>query len=397
MILRAEIDDACMNVPRLTEGEWARICELGDDVSRATSLPSSVYTSSEIYEIELEQIFYSKWLLICHSSQLKNPGDAWIQRIGNKSIVVVKQGEARFSAFYNVCRHRGTRLVKESCHLEIFQCPYHGWTYKLDGTLVGCPEMEGTSGFRKEDISLIRVRLETWGGFIFVNLGQTSQSLISYLGDFASRFQKYHLEDLDWAGNIGRYSSMSNWKVYMENFSECYHCGIVHPETIGRYYRQHIPYDSKKIHGPYSMYYFDDRTDKGALKEHIPSTYQDSVKSGDFSEDDMHMIYLPTLFPNTAMVICPAYVATYHAWPDGLRRTQVSIEMFAPRSTPRNKVKKVMEDLDLINKQDINLVSAIQEGLDCEVFQGGRFSTLEECVHGFERLYLESLKLPSSF
>jgi phenylpropionate dioxygenase-like ring-hydroxylating dioxygenase large terminal subunit len=366
---------------------------LSQDVSRATSLSSSFYTSQEIYETELRNIFYSKWLVVCHISQLKRKGDVWVQKIGNKSIIIVKDERAKFSAFYNVCRHRGSRLVNESCNLNLVQCPYHGWTYTLDGQLVGSPEMELTEGFRKEDFPLYSVRLEIWGGFIFVNLDDNAESLASYLGDFVSRFQKYGFETFDWAGNIGKYEALSNWKVYMENFSECYHCGIVHPETIGKYYRQHIPYDSKNIFGPYSMYYFDDRSTKDALNDHKPSTYSepDSGEAGNFNADDMHTIYLPTLFPNAAMVISPSYVATYHAWPDGLLRTNVSLEMFASPSTNFERVNKVMQDLDYINKQDITLVSSVQEGLNSEIFRNGRFSTMEGSVHAFERLYIKSL------
>jgi Rieske 2Fe-2S family protein len=363
--------------------------EQGKETVEASSLPSSVYTSSDIYDRELEQIFYSNWLLICHSSQLRNVGDIKVQRIGSKSIIVTRNNQNEISAFYNVCRHKGTKLVENSGNYGVIQCPYHGWTYKLDGKLVGCPDMNETRNFSKADFPLYRVSVEMWGGFVFVNLATKCEPLSLYLGDFVSRFNKYHLEDLNWAGTIGVYEAQCNWKVWMENFNECYHCPLVHPQTFGRYYRQNCPYDPKKIFGPYSMYYFDERKVSddvkaiGTASEYVSNRNVNTQ----LTEDDLHTVYLPTLFPNTSIIISPSYVTVFHTWPEGVKKTIVALEMFAPPYVPTAHLANLMKDFHEINLEDIAIVRVAQEGLDSQIFQGGRFGALEGSVHQFQKLY----------
>ncbi len=306
------------------------------DVLEATSLPGYLYKSPEVYEEELEKIFYSKWLLICHAEQIRKPGDIFVHKIGDKPIILVRVDETQISAFYNVCRHRGTKLVDESGNFRIIQCPYHGWTYKLDGELVGCPDMEDTVGFDRGAYPLHPIKLEIWAGFVFVNLDPNCQPLRAYLRDFEERFSKYRMERLRWVGRVGDYDIACNWKAYMENFKECYHCSLVHPETLGKYARQHIPYDPLKIRGPYSLYYFDDRTDAaqsgtadlGPLAGR-PDSSAGTLSSEELSAYDLNKIYLPTIFPNTGMAIPPKYVVTYQAWPNGPLPSKGRLEFFA--------------------------------------------------------------------
>ena len=184
-----------------------------------------------MYELELEQIFYKRWLAICHSSKFAKPGDVEIRNIGRKSIMIIKGDDGKLRAFHNVCRHRGARLLDESKNVRAIHCPYHAWTYKLDGTLIGCPDMDtypDDGSFSRDEYPLYPVKLEMWGGFVWINLDPESLPLLSYLGDFTERFDRYQTENLRWVATVGTYDVGCNWKSMLENFNECYHCPAVH-------------------------------------------------------------------------------------------------------------------------------------------------------------------------
>ena len=140
-----------------------------------------------MFALELERIFYKKWLVICHESQFKNAGATVVKNIGRKSILIIKGDDGKLRAFHNVCRHRGAKLLLESNTVRAIQCPYHAWTYKLDGALIGCPDMDtyfDDGSFQKADYPLYPVKLEMWGGFVWINLRSEFTASSILLGRF---------------------------------------------------------------------------------------------------------------------------------------------------------------------------------------------------------------------
>ena len=143
--------------------------------SGVKTLPQRYFVSPEIFAEELQKIFATQWVLVGHQSQLAEPGDYFLAQVAGESLIVTKDQRSTIRAFYNVCRHRGARLCEaRSGHLSAIQCPYHAWTYALDGRLIGAPHMDETPGFRKADYSLHVVNLALWEGFIFVNMADAS-------------------------------------------------------------------------------------------------------------------------------------------------------------------------------------------------------------------------------
>src|SRR3984893_8273811 len=137
----------------------------------AKTLDQKYFVSPEIFAEEQEKIFSTRWMLVGHQSQIAKPGDYLVQKVAGESLIVVRDQRSAIRAFYNVCRHRGTRLKEDACgHASAIQCPYHAWTYGLDGKLIGAPHMDDVPGFDKADYSLHAVNLALWEGFIFVNL-----------------------------------------------------------------------------------------------------------------------------------------------------------------------------------------------------------------------------------
>src|SRR5438445_6037180 len=212
----------------------------------AKSLPQKYFVSPELFAKEKAKIFSKEWLLVGHQSQIAAAGDYFLATIAGESLMVVRDQRSQVRGFYNVCRHRGTRLKEDACgHASTIQCPYHAWTYGLDGRLIGAPHMDDVPGFDKADYSLHPVNLALWEGFIFVNLADSGTRLRSEAtarqapGDFisleewfaplAEKFSRWNLPALRSAKRI-EYDVRANWKLMFQNYSECYHCLGVHPE-----------------------------------------------------------------------------------------------------------------------------------------------------------------------
>ena len=223
--------------------------------SGAKTLAQRYFVSPEIFSEEQDTIFSTQWVLVGHQSQVAQTGDYFTSEVAGESLIIVrdKAGDAR--GFYNVCRHRGTRLCEdESGRFRAIQCPYHAWTYGLDGRLIGAPHMDDVPGFNKAEHSLHAVNLALWEGFIFVNLADAGTRLRSeatarqaprdfislerWFAPLAGKFSHWNLPKLRSAKRI-EYDVRANWKLIFENYSECYHCPGVHP-TLAKL----TPYDS---------------------------------------------------------------------------------------------------------------------------------------------------------
>ncbi len=194
----------------------------------AKTLEQKYFVSPEIFAQEQEKIFSKKWVLVGHQSQIAKGGDYFVQEVAGESLIVLRDKDGRVRSFYNVCRHRGTRLRgDQNGHLSAIQCPYHAWTYGLDGRLIGAPHMDDVEGFDKADYSLHAVNLALWEGFIFVNLADGCL-LEKVFAPLSGRFSHWNLPKLRSAKRI-EYDVQANWKLIFENYSECYHCPGVHP------------------------------------------------------------------------------------------------------------------------------------------------------------------------
>ena len=201
------------------------------------TLHRDYYWSAEIFGEEKERIFCREWFCGGREEELARPGDYLILDVAGESIIVVRTREGLLRAHYNVCRHRGSRLVQEGCKGSFtggIRCPYHSWTYTLDGKLRTAPFLDDADGLNKADLGLYPVGVESWGGFFFLHLTPKeaeaqSHTLEFQLGAIPERLSRYPLQELR---SVRRtvYDVAANWKVILENYNECYHCGPVHPE-----------------------------------------------------------------------------------------------------------------------------------------------------------------------
>src|ERR1044071_9502758 len=189
----------------------------------AETLPQRYFVSQEFFSEELQRIFAANWVLVGHQSQLAEPGDYFLAEVAGESLIVTKDQRSTIRAFYNVCRHRGARLCEEqSGRASAIQCPYHAWTYALDGRLLGTPHMDETPEFSKAEYPLKPARLGLWEGFIFLNLGDATASLEKWFVPLGGKFSNWNMAALRSAKRIV-YDVRANWKLMFQNYSECYH------------------------------------------------------------------------------------------------------------------------------------------------------------------------------
>jgi phenylpropionate dioxygenase-like ring-hydroxylating dioxygenase large terminal subunit len=195
-----------------------------------TTLPYGWYTDPEILRREQERIFRSAWQYAGHRGQLPEPGTFFAGRAGRTPIVVTRARDDEVRAFVNVCRHRGFVVAEGAGKRETLQCPYHAWTYGLDGRLRSAPRSEEEPDFPREELGLVPASVGTWGPFLFVNAGPEPEPLADALGSMPAQIAELGL-DVDDLVFHSRWEAEleANWKIVCENFLECYHCQVAHP------------------------------------------------------------------------------------------------------------------------------------------------------------------------
>lgn len=197
------------------------------------TLPSTWYYDEAQYARELEAVWYRDWVCVGRLDQVPRAGDYFVVELGTQRLIVTRDERGRPRVFHNTCRHRGSALCSESrgrFRNGRIICPYHTWTYSLSGELIDTPARMPTDDFRLADYGLYSVATDTWGGFIFVNLsGTEAPPLESFLGDEAGELENWPLAEMV-SVKTDRRQLQCNWKIFWENYSECYHCPRIHPE-----------------------------------------------------------------------------------------------------------------------------------------------------------------------
>jgi phenylpropionate dioxygenase-like ring-hydroxylating dioxygenase large terminal subunit len=194
------------------------------------TLPWSWYTDPAVLDLEQERIFARSWQYAGHAGQVAEPGSFATTRVGRLPVVLVRDREGELRAFLNVCRHRGSLVCDGAGRRETLQCPYHAWTYALDGSLISAPRADREAGFDRDALGLVPMQVATWGPFVFVNPDLDAIPLEEHLGELPALLAGDGL-DVDALAFHRRAESEydANWKVCTENYLECYHCSVAHP------------------------------------------------------------------------------------------------------------------------------------------------------------------------
>jgi phenylpropionate dioxygenase-like ring-hydroxylating dioxygenase large terminal subunit len=194
------------------------------------TLPWSWYTDPTVLRLEQERIFRRSWQYVARREEILEPGSFLATRVADVPIVLVRDEEGTLRAFLNICRHRGSLVCEGSGKRATLQCPYHAWTYGLDGRLVAAPRLSREGVADTSDLGLVEAQVDTWGPLVFVNPDPDAAPLLDFLGDLPERVRDAGV-DLD-ALRFDRRAEWevnANWKISAENFLECYHCSVAHP------------------------------------------------------------------------------------------------------------------------------------------------------------------------
>ena len=195
------------------------------------TLPYAWYSDPEILRREEERIFRGSWHYVGHLGELPEPGTFFTSRAGRTPVVVTRARDGLLRAFLNVCRHRGFPVADGAGRRETIQCPYHAWTYGLDGSLRAAPRSDEIADFPREELGLCAIAVDTWGPFVFANTSRECEPLSDALGSMPAQVAELGL-DVESLVHHTRWEAelAANWKVVCENFLECYHCQVAHPQ-----------------------------------------------------------------------------------------------------------------------------------------------------------------------
>jgi Rieske 2Fe-2S family protein len=354
------------------------------------TLPGRYYTSAEVYAEERERILADRWICAGRAAEIAHPGDYVLRPIAGESVILVRGRDGVLRAFYNVCRHRGTRLCEETRgrFSETIQCPYHAWTYTIDGQLIGAPHMNDVAGFDKRDYPLHAVALETWEGFVFVNLAREPASFAKAFAPLIGRFSRFNIAALRSARRI-EYDVAANWKLVFQNYSECLHCPIIHPGLA-----KLTPYTSGEndlFEGPYLGGYMVITQPGGSL---TLSGRACGAPVGALPTEDLNRVYFYTIFPNLLLSLHPDYVMFHTLWPESPARTRITCEwLFHPDcfAQPGFDPDDAVQFWDMTNRQDWHICEQSHAGIASRAYEPGPYSPREGIAAAWDREFLRAI------
>ncbi|MGA7923526.1 MAG: aromatic ring-hydroxylating dioxygenase subunit alpha [Thermoplasmata archaeon] len=357
-------------------------------LNSASSLPGPFFSEPSVWDREFERIFVPSWHLIGREDELPKPGDFLTTDVAGSGVMIVRNGEGRLRAFHNVCRHRGTRILDADAGsgLRRFLCPYHAWTYDLDGRLKGTPHMADAAHFDRDEYGLHPVRLETWRGFMFVTLDESLGSVREQLAPLERRAAPYPLERLRRAHRVV-YDVEANWKLVVQNANECYHCPGVHPQLV-----KLTPYRSGEEdlrRGPVFGGWMDFVRGVSTLSS-TEGTPRASFP--ELSKDDRGRVYYYVLYPNNFLSLLPDYVTLDRFLPMGPGRTRVIFDLYVDRDE-QDPGTDAMDFWDTTNRQDWHICELAHRGSRSVAYRQGRYSSEEEVVHMVDSFYLTRMGL----
>ena len=352
----------------------------------AEALPQKCFVSPQLFAEERKRIFSKNWLLVGHQSQIARPGDFFLATVAGESVIIIRDSKFEIRAFYNVCRHRGSRLKEdERGHSPTIQCPYHAWTYALDGRLIGAPHMDEVSGFDKADYPLNPVNVALWEGFIFVNLADKPVSVEKWFASLHGKFSHWNMSILQPAKRI-EYDVQANWKLMFENYSECYHCPGVHPQL-----QKVSPYDSAENdlrNGPFLGGFMKINPGKSlTMSGNACAAFVGKI-------ENLQQVFYYSIFPNMLLSLHPEYVMVHQLWPQSPGRTLIICDwLFHPDAFKRKDFnpQDAIEFWDMTNKQDWHVCELSQQGISSRAYKPGPYSSRESIPAAWDEYYLRRM------
>lgn len=356
-------------------------------LEQASTLPPAFYTSPEIFALESERVFRRHWVAVGRASEIPHPGDRFRIDVAGEPLLIVRGKAGEVRALSAVCRHRWMLLGTGAESSGTISCPYHKWTYALDGSLMAAPLMNKAEGFEHENCSLPSFGCEIWNGFIFVNLGGDAAPLAQSLAPLAEEFAPWKMDEMEIVGRI-EFDQPYNWKVLVDNFMEAYHHFAIHPETFEPNYPAAIS-RAEETNAPYAalrMPHRDNGLSDTLFKplDGIP----DHARRG-FS--------VFNVYPSMLLAVLADSVVWYRMEIGGVDRFKLTVYLLAHPSSldvPDVETLKTFlrEGTFAVHMEDIVACDGVQKGLQSATAAPGRLSHLEGAIHAHQKWLLGELE-----
>jgi Rieske 2Fe-2S family protein len=355
------------------------------------TLPRRYFTSPDILAEETERLFARQWLCVDREEKIAWPGDYFRLEVAGRSLIILRDQQGTVRAFHNVCRHRGSRICEEHTgrFSETIQCPYHAWTYALDGRLIGAPATSDLEGFRKQDWPLHAVPVALWEGFVFVNLADDPAPFEQTHAPLIGRFARFNLPALRLGRSI-EYDIHANWKLIVQNYSECYHCPRVHP-TLTRRTPPTLG-ENDLVEGPFLGGYMILADDAKSMT--LTGRICGLPVGPDLPAEDHNRVYYYSIMPNMLLSLHPDYVMFHVLRPVAVDRTRVICSwLFNPASLsdPTFNIEDGVSFWDMTNREDWHVCELSQAGISSPAYTPGPYSRRETISAAFDRDYLQAM------
>jgi phenylpropionate dioxygenase-like ring-hydroxylating dioxygenase large terminal subunit len=330
-----------------------------EDASAAGVSPK-VYLSDDLLELEYEKIFKHQWQCVGRVDEFAEPGDFLTTDLGIVPVIVNMRPDGRLGAMVNVCRHRLSTVATGSGNAKRFACPYHGWVYDTDGSLINATRM--AEGFDKSNCALQQAKVETWNGFVYVNIDLDAPSLAETLKPLEPLFRNFHMDTMQ-SLHKGREIWNCNWKIAVENFLESYHLEMTHAGSIGPLFSQ----DTLRMvsEGPGHAFHAFDVGDHLIMPQD-PAIARDNP---DVTDADKHIVYVGGVFPNHLFTVAYDQFTWMRAQPHGVNQTLVEWGICGSFNIPRGTKPDAdhpnlyyLKEIPHVNTEDRGIVERVQKG-----------------------------------
>jgi choline monooxygenase len=344
----------------------------------AYTIPAPWYIDERVGHLERDRVFGSNWIAIGRTDQVATPGQFFTFDLAGEPLIVVRGADNQLRAFYNVCRHHAAAVATAPCGVaQHLRCPYHGWTYGLDGSLKGAPEFAGVCNFERAANGLVPVEVSVWESFVFVNLKPEAPSLESYLGDLPDRLAPLSIHSLPFFARK-TYTLACNWKVYVDNYLD------------GGY---HVPHLHKSLNSvlEYTEYTIEN-ADHYSLQSSPMVASQDASVAHTRTGDRAYFYWL---YPNFMINIYEGVMYTNLVLPLGPDKCLVVFDFyFGDTSAEREHYNaESVAVSDRVQAEDVDICESVQRGLHSRAYGAGRLSVRRETgEHLFHRLLARDLK-----
>ncbi|AQK81176.1 Choline monooxygenase chloroplastic [Zea mays] len=346
----------------------------------AVTPPSGWYTDPDFLQLEIDSVFFRGWQAVGHIWQVKNPNDFFTGRLGNVEFVVCRDANGKLHAFHNVCRHHASLLACGSGHKTCFQCPYHGWTYGLDGTLLKATRISGIKNFNKNDFGLIPIKVATWGPFVLIRFDDesTEDNVYDTVGNewLGSASDLLGTNGIDTSlPHICRreYIINCNWKVFCDNYLD------------GGY---HVPYAHGDLASGLQLQSYETLVLSTYERVSVQRCESAPAEPDDFDRLGTKALYA-FVYPNFMINRYGPWMDTNLAVPLDSTRCKVVFDYFLDKSLLDDQcfIKKSLEDSEQVQIEDIALCEGVQRGLESPAYSVGRYApSVEMAMHHFHRL-----------